>query len=195
MDLLSLPQSNIWPSRYRLRTEVLAVALALSAMAAAAPAADAGLLAPRSACPGQHNASARASAQERAMRCLHNFARREAGRPGLRAVRPLARSSNRKSGDILRCDEFSHTACGRDFTYWIRRTGYGRCFSAGENIAAWSGPGGSPRAIMRLWLNSTGHRRNIISSSFSDIGVGLRIGNLDGVPGTHVWTTHFGDRC
>ena len=129
------------------------------------------------------------------MRCLHNFARREAGRPGLRAVPPLARSSNRKSGDILRCDDFSHTACGRDFTYWIRRTGYGRCFSAGENIASWSGAGGSPRAIMRLWLNSSGHRRNILSRSFSDIGVGLRIGNLDGVPETQVWTTHLGDRC
>jgi uncharacterized protein YkwD len=130
------------------------------------------------------------------MRCLHDHARRQAGRARLGRPAALGRSTSRKSGDILRCDEFSHTACGRDFTYWIRRSGYGgRCFSAGENIAYGTGPYGTVRSIMRAWLRSTGHRQNILRGSFSDFGVGLRIGTLDGSSGARVWTAHFGDRC
>lgn len=130
------------------------------------------------------------------MRCLHAFARRQAGRRALRGHRKLARSSELKSGDILRCDEFSHYACGRDFPYWIRRGGYGRgCFSAGENIAYGTGPYGTPRSIMRGWLHSAGHRANILRRSFTDFGVGLRIGTIDSIRGAHVWTAHFGDPC
>lgn len=131
------------------------------------------------------------------MRCLHDFARRQAGSARLARIRLLARSSGAKSRDILRCDSFSHEACGREFTYWIERFGYGgRCWSAGENIA-YGSPGAyaTPRIIMRGWLHSTGHRQNILRRIFTDFNVGLAIGELDGLPDTHVWTAHFGYRC
>jgi uncharacterized protein YkwD len=135
--------------------------------------------------------------QEQAMRRLTNQARARAGLAPLHAEASLGRSARRKSLDILRCDSFSHTACGRDFTYWIRRFGYpsGGCWSAGENIAWGTGPLGTPRSIFSSWMHSPGHRANILDPDFEDFGVGLKVGTLEGNPGAHVWTQDFGARC
>ena len=155
------------------------------------------LLAPTTVCPGQNNLALSASTQEGIMRCMHNYARRKAGRAGLFSSGALATSSDGKTGDILRCQQFSHTACGRDFLYHFRRVGYtsSGCWGVGENIAWGSGSTASPRAIMRAWLNSTGHRDNILKGSFRDFGAGMRRGTLFGYRGVEVWTAHFGYRC
>lgn len=163
---------------------LLTAAVALLA-ASAAPAAAAG-------CSGQDNANAAAGAQERAMLCLVNRARKARGLTQLTAVGSLGRAAGRKTADILRCDEFSHEACGREFTYWIERSGYDAC-SAAENIAWGTGGLGTPRSIFRAWMRSSGHRRNILGS-YEDIGIGLQIGELEGVRGAHVWTQQFGSR-
>jgi uncharacterized protein YkwD len=43
----------------------------------------------------------------------------------------------------------------------------------GENLA-WGSHGYSrPSVIMRMWMNSPGHRANILNGSFREIGVGL----------------------
>jgi len=144
------------------------------------------------ACSGQGNAGAPATAQERTMRCLVNQARKQRGLDPFAAPASLARSAARKSADILRCDEFSHEACGREFTYWIERVGYGGCGWA-ENIAYGSGSFATPKSIFRMWMNSSGHRRNILGS-YDDIGIGLQVGNLEGTGGAHVWTQQFGSR-
>ncbi|HEX5761980.1 MAG TPA: CAP domain-containing protein [Solirubrobacterales bacterium] len=129
------------------------------------------------------------------MRCLVNAARRRAGRAPVVASGKLGRAAGLKSRDILRCDDFDHEACGRDFTYWIERVGYlADACGAGENIALGSGSFATARAIFRAWINSPGHRRNILGS-FDDLGVGLEIGRLNGRAGVHVWTQHFGRRC
>jgi uncharacterized protein YkwD len=145
------------------------------------------------ACPGQGNASAAAGAQEQTMLCLVNQARQQRGLDPLSAPSSLAKSAARKSADILRCDQFSHEACGREFTYWIERVGYGGCGWA-ENIAYGTGSFATPRSIFRGWMNSSGHRRNILGA-YDDIGIGLQVGNLEGVGGAHVWTQQFGSRC
>ena len=163
-------------------------ALVALVLTAAAPAAA------RAACPGQNNADAPTGAQERTMLCLVNQAREQRGLKLLAAPRSLARASARKSADILRCDEFSHEACGRDFTYWIERSGYKGC-RMGENIAYGGGSLATPRSIFRSWMNSSGHRRNILSSSYEDIGIGLQVGKLKRYAGAHVWTQQFGSRC
>lgn len=160
-----------------------------------APSAAAALIAPASACPDQSNAGAPAGVQEQAMRCLVNYAREQRGLRLLRSAPALNRSAARKSGDILRCDEFSHEACGREFTYWMERTGYvrGACWQAAENIAWGSGSLGSPRSIFKAWIHSPGHRRNILGR-FKDTGIGLQVGELEGISGAHVWTQQFGTR-
>ena len=70
------------------------------------------------------------------MVCMVNFAR---SRAGATPVSPKSRRSTNSSGDkasdIIQCDEFSHTACGRAFTYWLEQDGYlhpGACAAGGR---------------------------------------------------------------
>ena len=126
------------------------------------------------------------------MLCLVNQVRTNRGLEPLFAPTSLARAAARKSLDILRCDEFSHEACGREFTYWIERFGYRFC-SAGENIAFGTGAYATPLSIFRSWMHSSGHRRNILGA-YDDIGIGLQIGELEGYDQAHVWTQQFGSR-
>jgi uncharacterized protein YkwD len=143
-------------------------------------------------CPGQNEAGAAAGVQERAMLCLVNHARVNRGLETLAAPASLDKAAAHKSADVLRCDEFSHEACGREVEYWPERFGYGGC--VGENIAYSVGRAATPQAIFRLWMNSPGHRENILRSSYDDIGIGLRVGELEGTRGAHVWTQQFGIR-
>lgn len=177
----------------------LALALTLTTLVAAyaAPPAHAGgLIAPPSACIGQTWLYASRSAQETTMRCMVRYARRNAGLPPLADVQSLDRSALRKAGDILHCDSFSHSACGRDFAYWIRLSGYprSRCWRMGENLAWGTGEHGTVREIFRAWILSPPHRRNILGL-YGQIGSALRVGTLAGNRATHVWVQHFGPRC
>jgi uncharacterized protein YkwD len=147
----------------------------------------------RAGCPGQGDAGAPPTAQERTMLCLVNGARKQRGLEPLAAPASLARAAAHKSADILRCDEFSHEACGREFTYWIERVGYRGC-SEGENIAYGGGSYATPRSIFQMWMRSSGHRENILGA-YEDIGIGLQVGELEGYGGAHVWTQEFGARC
>lgn len=192
-------------------------AVAYLAFAAGAPAADLGqqrvvskpanspsartaaaspLVASPATCPGQGDPDAPVEAQEQAMLCMTNFARAAAGLGGLSAVEELERSALGKAGDVLRCDSFSHFACGREFTYWINESGYigEACWHAGENLA-WGTDGfGSVRSIFRAWMASPSHRRNILGD-YANVGIALETGNLEGNPGAQVWAAHFGSRC
>lgn len=174
------------------------VLIALSAIVVAVPAtagaAAKGLVAPASACPNQTNRGAPEAVQVKAMRCMVNYARARRGRPPLTGLAKLNRAARGKSGDILRCDEFDHEACGREFTYWFKRVDYrGRCTALGENLAWGTGSRGSVRKIFSAWIGSAGHRENILGN-YQEIGIGLRVGTLDGHRGAHVWTQEFGSR-
>ncbi len=154
------------------------------------------LVAPTSKCTGQLDASAPATRQEQTMRCMTNYARAHAGLRRLRDTRSLDISAARKSSDIVGCKSFSHSACGRDFTYWMTRTGFlpSSCWRAGENIAWGSGSYGTVRSIFRAWLHSAGHRENILGRQYGNLGVGFDVGRLAGHT-AHVWTQHFGSHC
>ena len=179
----------------------LSFLVVLTFLALAAPAGAAGswdrLLAPEGRCGAQTERSATPRAQERAMRCMLNFARRADGHRALhtRTAR-LMRAADRKAADILRCGDFSHTACGRAFTFHMRATAYATgCYGAGENIAWGSGPLGTVRSIVRGWLHSDGHRANLLDPRFRDHGVALRRGTMRGVRRAAVWVHQLGYRC
>jgi len=171
---------------WRRRTLIAGTALAAAALLAFLGARAGTAAAP---CPHQSAADASSGLQEKAMLCLVNRARKSRGLTPFAAPRPLARAADGKSGDILRCDAFSHEACGREFTYWIDRVGYRYC-SAAENIAYASGSYATPRTIFKLWMNSSGHRRNILGP-YQEIGIGMQVGRLDDTAGAHVWTQEF----
>ncbi len=171
-----------------------AALIAAACFAASAPAA--GLIAPAEACPNQESRGASAAAQEQTMLCMTNFARAQSGEGELEATAVLAESARDKSRDILECDSFSHYACGREFTYWMRATGYlsAACWKVGENLAYGSGEYGSVRSIFRAWMRSPEHRANILGE-FSQVGIDLQTGTLSGSGRTSIWTQHFGSHC
>jgi uncharacterized protein YkwD len=176
---------------------ILGLTATLALPAPAAAGAWDRLLAPAGTCGAQTDRSASVRAQERAMRCMVDFARRAQGvKPRLARSARMMRSADRKAADILRCGAFSHTACGRPFTFHIRASGYGAgCYGAGENIAWGSGSRGTVRATMLGWLGSDVHRKNLLSARFRDHGVALRTGTLGGHRDAAVWVHQFGFRC
>lgn len=135
----------------------------------------------------------------RATLCLLNARRARQGLRPLRLSRRLSAASRRHSRHMARRNYFSHTSLGgADFVDRIQRTGYlrgARRWTVGENIAWGTGSRSTPRSIVRAWMHSSGHRANILSGSFRQIGVGVaygapvRGGSLGGT-----YTTAFGAR-
>lgn len=172
------------------------VAAAPSTAAPSAAEESRGLIASVAVCPGQESLGASAEAQEATMRCMVAYARSESGLPGLTDDEALERSAADKANDVIDCDDFSHFACGRDFTHWIREEGYmsSPCWRVGENLAWGNGAYGTVRSIFRAWMNSPGHRQNLLGD-YAQTGISLRVGVLAGQPGTHIWAQHFGTHC
>jgi uncharacterized protein YkwD len=154
------------------------------------------LIAPAAVCPNQTDPAASPEAQERSMRCMTDFARARAGLSELGDSPQLNLSAEEKAGDVLGCDSFSHTACDRDFTYWIGQSGYlsASCWHVGENLAWGTGAYSTVRSIFQAWMRSPDHRHNILGD-YQDLGLSVRAGELRGVNGVDVWAAHFGSRC
>ncbi|RPK87492.1 MULTISPECIES: sigma-70 family RNA polymerase sigma factor [Streptomyces] len=98
----------------------------------------------------------------------------------------LNTAAQRHSADMEANDYFSHTSQdGRDPGARITAAGY-RWSTYGENIAKGQR---TPADVMRSWMDSPGHRANILNCSFKEIGVGKQ--DSGGGP---VWTQVFGAR-
>lgn len=147
-------------------------------------------------CPVRIGLNAPTLAQEQAMLCIVNETRERYGLPPLAESSLLRESAASKGGDLLGCNEFSHTACGREFSHWIRETGYlsSECWRAGENLAWGVEEQGTVGSIFRAWMRSPSHRENILGN-FEETGFELRVGKLGGLAGVHVWVQHFGSHC
>jgi uncharacterized protein YkwD len=182
-----------------MKTILAAVAVTVLTAISAVPAQASydHLLAPTTTCTNQTDRSLPVATQMGAMRCMVNYARMTAGvSPLLAASGLLTMSADAKAGDLLRCGEFSHTACGRPVMYWLTRGGYTTgCWNAGENIAWGSGARGTVRETMRGLVNSTPHRNNILNPIFTEQGVAVRTGAFQGYADAAVWVQHFGRRC
>ncbi|WP_405667685.1 sigma-70 family RNA polymerase sigma factor [Streptomyces sp. NBC_01166] len=96
----------------------------------------------------------------------------------------LTKAASGHSADMVARDYFSHTSPdGTDPGARITAAGY-RWSTYGENIAK-----GQPTAaaVMDSWMNSAGHRANILNCAFKEIGIGRE--DSSGGP---VWTQNFG---
>jgi subtilisin family serine protease len=127
------------------------------------------------------------SADEAAVLQLVNTERASAGCTALTADGTLTSVARAHSVDMATRDFFSHTnPDGLDPFERMRAAGYaGR--TMGENIAAGYA---TAAAVMDAWMNSSGHRANILNCAFKDIGIGKATG---GSYGTY-WTQDFGTR-
>ncbi|MEX3747365.1 MULTISPECIES: SafA/ExsA family spore coat assembly protein [Lysinibacillus] len=112
---------------------------------------------------------------------LVNAERAKAGLPALKEDWELSRVAKYKSQDMHDKKYFDHTSptYGTPFTMMKN---FGISYkSAGENIAQ-----GQPSAeeVVKAWMNSSGHRANILNESYTHIGVGyVKDGNY--------WTQMF----
>ena len=81
----------------------------------------------------------------------------------------LSRVARYKSQDMVDNRYFSHTSPTYGTPFQMIRS-FGLSYrSAGENIAYGQR---TPQAVVNAWMNSSGHRANILSSSYTQIGVG-----------------------
>ena len=181
---------------FRTRSLIIGFTLAIVAGALPATAAQASLVAPRSACSGQANEQAREGDQEDAMRCLINYARDHAGVGGLSKHSKLEKAAGRKQRDIVNCG-FSHTACGLQADLYPHKFGYTQGtlgWALGENLA-WGRSGeGSARNVLEAWLASPGHRSTMLHGAFDHLGLGLYRGSFGGKRDTAVWVLEVGCR-
>lgn len=164
--------------------------------AAAASAAEDALLAPAGTCPSADQLALDQAAAQQAMLCLTNWARTQSGLPALQLDASLNEAGRAKLAADVSCGEFSHTPCGSVFssifsTYLAGTRGY----QIGENIAWGTGRYGTPRETMNGWLQSSGHRANILTAAFRDIGIGyLPNQAFQGYTGAALWAQEFGVR-
>lgn len=115
--------------------------------------------------------------QERRINKLHDLAWHDA----------LFRAARGHSDDMATQNYFSHTSLdGRTPADRITAAGYS-WNAYGENIAAGYS---TPEAVMVGWMNSSGHRANILSTAFCDLGVGYAFNPSSQY--RHYWTQNFG---
>jgi hypothetical protein len=109
---------------------------------------------------------------------------------GLHALNQDSRLDSAARGhsvDMAQNNYFDHySRDGRSPWDRIADAGYscGRC---GENIAVGYS---TPEAVMSGWMSSSGHRANILNSTYCDIGVGYAYGSASSYK--HYWTQDFG---
>ncbi|OHV56794.1 CAP domain-containing protein [Pseudofrankia sp. BMG5.36] len=116
---------------------------------------------------------------------LTNVERSKAGCGPLAVDARLTAAAQGHSADMAQKNYFSHTSLdGRSFADRIRATGFPGT-SIGENIAA----GGTTAAqTVEMWMNSAGHRANMLNCSYTHIGVGY----AEGGSYRYYWTQDFG---
>lgn len=106
-----------------------------------------------------------------------NEARRKAGAKPLRSDSRLDRAAQRHAEDMLARGYFAHES-PEDKTVRQRSKEAGYDWrTIGENIAEGQF---TVDEVMTTWLNSPGHRRNILDPRFEELGVGLALGQANG---------------
>ncbi|WP_332649213.1 SafA/ExsA family spore coat assembly protein [Lysinibacillus sp. 54212] len=112
---------------------------------------------------------------------LVNVERAKVGLPALKSDWELARVAEHKSEDMRAKNYFSHTSPTFGSPFDMMKS-YGINYkSAGENIAKGQK---SAAEVVKAWMNSEGHKANILSKDFTHIGVGY-------VADGHYWTQMF----
>ncbi len=126
--------------------------------------------------------------------CLLNAERQRHGLRALRLNSRLSRAARGHSQDMARNNYFDHNSRnGSSFVDRIRRTGYltgASRWKVAENIAWGTRWLAAPRAIMKAWMDSPGHRANILDGSYREIGIGVATRSERRA----IYTTDFGAR-
>jgi uncharacterized protein YkwD len=122
------------------------------------------------------------------VRTLVNQERAKQGLAPLAWHSALASAAQSYATTMASTNCFSHTCPPvTNFVTRVENAGYLSWRSLGENIAAGQQ---TPESVMQAWMNSSGHRANILSPNFKEIGVGRATGGSYGI----YWVQEFGAR-
>ncbi|MDG9717947.1 CAP domain-containing protein [Streptomyces sp. DH24] len=116
---------------------------------------------------------------------LTNRERAAAGLPPLAVDPLLTAAAQAHSADMVARDFYSHTSPDGARPWDRAATAGSSRRTVGENIACGQR---SPAEVVRGWMNSPGHRANILGPGFTHIGVGFAGGGRSGT----YWTQLFG---
>ncbi|MFA5577443.1 MAG: CAP domain-containing protein [Tissierellaceae bacterium] len=115
---------------------------------------------------------------------LVNVERQKEGLRPLEASLELSNVARKKSEDMGKNNYFNHNSPTYGSPFDMMKSFGIKYGTAGENIAKGQL---SAQSVVRAWMNSSGHRANIMNSSFTKIGVGY----YQTSNGTNYWTQMF----
>jgi uncharacterized protein YkwD len=137
-------------------------------------------------------ASSSGASSEHELIALTNRSRAAAGLKALKVSVTLTAVARWRSADMVKRDYFSHAIPGYGSVFKkLDATGY--CYRvAGENIGWNDYPADvATAAIHKIFMDSSGHRANILARRWDAIGVGM----ATGPDGKRMWTVLFADVC
>ena len=115
---------------------------------------------------------------------LVNKERKANGLKPLTLNKELSNVANIKSRDMIEKGYFDHTSPTYGSPFDMMKTFNISYKAAGENIAMGQR---TPSEVMTDWMNSSGHRANILNSTYTELGVGIQKDSN----GTIYWTQMF----
>jgi len=108
---------------------------------------------------------------------LTNGERSKAEEPALVRSEQLERAANLKAQDMVSKNYFAHVSPeGVDPWHWLSEVSYSYQ-AAGENLAV---NFVDSEDVVKAWMNSPGHRKNILNGKFTEIGIGTARGTYKG---------------
>jgi uncharacterized protein YkwD len=123
---------------------------------------------------------------------LTNRSRASAGLRALRVDSSLSSVARWRSKDMIERDYFSHSIPGYG-KVWDKLHAIGYCYKVGGENIGWNNyPDDiATGAIHKMFMDSAGHRANIMGKAWDVIGVGA----YKGPTGKKMWTVLFADKC
>ncbi len=117
-----------------------------------------------------------------------NQERLRMGLPELRYNKDLEKAAQRHAVDMAKKNYFSHDGQdGSDLKDRVALTEY-RYTNVGENLF-WRTPDNDPAYAVQGWMESPGHRKNMLDQQFTEIGLGYAV---DQANGKHYYVQVFG---
>jgi uncharacterized protein YkwD len=130
--------------------------------------------------------------KEKRILALHNEARARHGLRPLCVDSKLTGAAGAHSREMIKKDYFSHSSYNGDsMEARLGHFGY-RCGICAENIAGGGGKYAKPATTFRRWMNSPGHRSNILKGKLRRVGLGVFTGSYKGYQGYAMYTIDFG---
>jgi uncharacterized protein YkwD len=131
-----------------------------------------------------------------AILCLHNVIRTQHDLPALRANVRLRDAAEGHSQNMVSRGFFDHTTPNGvtmvDRILHARYTSRNQAWTLGENLAWATGTMATPRGVVKMWMDSPGHRANILKRAYREIGVGVVTGTPTGSDRGATYTADFG---